>query len=293
MDEALFEQLLHEEESPTLDFKRDQYLFANASDEEKSEILKDIVGFANAWRRSEAYILIGVEDVRGFRATVIGVPHHLDDHSLQQFVNNQTNRPVQFHYEAFGIDGKQVGCIRIEKQERPFYLKKDYGKLRKNEVYVRRGSSTDPQKPASIDEIAQMGRGFETVEADLNGLALEIEWNAKLSARLVAAFQKYIEQYGLDTNVSKPSPVPPQRFRLHAMVAYLQRPLVPDKMPPAEVERYWEIAALCNGAMDKVIGLSTVDVVDRVVKTVMAQVPEMTALGDTLLTRISDVLGTK
>jgi hypothetical protein len=38
------DQLLYEEEGPTLDFKRDQYAFAKATEEEKSELLKDIIG---------------------------------------------------------------------------------------------------------------------------------------------------------------------------------------------------------------------------------------------------------
>ena len=159
MTPDLFERLLYEEESTTLDFKKEQYRFAKASDEDKSELLKDILGFANAWRRSEAYILIGVEDVRGGRGNVVGIPatDHLDDHSLQQFVNNLTNRPVRFHYEAFGFEGKQVGVVCIEeRQARPLYLKSNYGKLRKTDVYVRRGSSTDPTKPAGPDEIALM-----------------------------------------------------------------------------------------------------------------------------------------
>ena len=111
MTDAEFERLLYEEESPTLDFKRDQYPFAKASEDEKSELLKDILGMANAWRRSEAFILIGVEDVRGGRSNVYGIAaaDHLADHSLQQFVNNLTNRPVRFGYEAFGFEGKQVG----------------------------------------------------------------------------------------------------------------------------------------------------------------------------------------
>jgi predicted HTH transcriptional regulator len=111
MNDALFERLLYEEESPTLDFKKEQYRFAKASDEDKSELLKDVLGFANAWRRSEAYILIGVEEVRGGRSNVVGIlaTDHLDDHALQQFVNNQTNRPILFHYEAFGFEGKQAG----------------------------------------------------------------------------------------------------------------------------------------------------------------------------------------
>jgi hypothetical protein len=192
MNDALFERLLHEEESSTLDFKEEQYRFVKASDEEKSELLKDILGFANAWRRSEAYILIGVEDVRGGRGNVVGIPaaHHLDDHSLQQFVNNLTNRPVRFHYEAFGFEGKQVGIIRIEEQQAlPLYLKQNYGKLKKTEVYVRRGSSTDPTKPAGPDEIALMGRSsgvqnaeltveFAHVERD-DSLGTHMSWEAK------------------------------------------------------------------------------------------------------------------
>lgn len=191
MNIDLFEQLLYEEENTTLDFKKEQYPFTKATDDEKSELLKDILGFANAWRRSEAYILIGVEDVRGGRGNVVGIPpaNHLNDHSLQQFVNNLTNQPIHFHYEAFGFHGKQVGIIRIDKQTRPIYLKQDYGKLAKEKVYVRRGSSTDPTKPASLEEIAQMRAGsgqpaaellieFAHIERD-DTLGQKIKWDAE------------------------------------------------------------------------------------------------------------------
>ena len=46
MTDGLFESLLHEEESSSLDFKRDQYPFVGASDDDKSELLKDILAFA-------------------------------------------------------------------------------------------------------------------------------------------------------------------------------------------------------------------------------------------------------
>lgn len=169
MNNDLFERLLFEDESTTLDFKKEQYRFAKATDDEKSELLKDILGFSNAWRRSEAYILIGVEDVRGGRSNVVGISAtgHPDGHSLQQFVNSLTNQPVRFHYEAFGYEGKQVGIICIDEQTRPIYLKHDYGKLSKEKVYVRRGSSTDPTKPALPEEIAQMRVGSDPPAAEL------------------------------------------------------------------------------------------------------------------------------
>lgn len=148
------ETLLHGEEGASLDFKRDQYAFAAADDQAKSDLLKDIVAFANSWRTGDAFIVIGVEEVRGGRGRPVGVSNHLNDADLQQFVNSKTNRPVQFSYEATSVDGVQVGVIRVEKQDRPTYLMKDYGRLRKHVVYVRRSSSTAEALP---DEIHRMG----------------------------------------------------------------------------------------------------------------------------------------
>jgi len=154
MNMTLMEELLNEDESSTLDFKRDQYPFDKASDEQKSELLKDILAFANAWRRTDAYILVGVEDVKGGRSNVVGITSHFDDARIQQFVNSKTNRPVTFSYEIFPIEGVQVGIFYFPLQDRPIYLKKDFGKLKQREVYIRRGSSTDTADP---DEIAKMG----------------------------------------------------------------------------------------------------------------------------------------
>jgi hypothetical protein len=191
MDATLLKQLLYEDESATLDFKKEQYKFVKATDDEKSELLKDILGFANGWRRADAYILIGVEEVRGGRSTVVGIADHLSDHSLQQFINNLTNRPVRFGYEVCSIDGKQIGVIRIEQQDGPIYLKKDYGKLKRGEVYVRRGSSTDWTKPATPEEIALMGKAASAlpIQAELSvefadpkqekRLGCRIEWSAE------------------------------------------------------------------------------------------------------------------
>lgn len=154
MDSVLFEQLLNEDESASLDFKRDQYAFQGASDHQKSELLKDILAFANAYRRTDAYILIGVDDVKGGRSRVVGVTSDLDDAQLQQFVNSKTNRALSFSYEVFAFEGVRVGIIHIPLQERPLYLERDYGKLKKHVVYIRRGSSTSEASP---DEVHKMG----------------------------------------------------------------------------------------------------------------------------------------
>ena len=170
MNSDVFEELLHEEESASLDFKRDQYEFAGASDEQKSELLKDILAFANAWRRVTAYILIGVEEIKGGRSNPVGVAHQLSDNDLQQFVNSKTNRPVAFSYRAFAFEGNQFGIIEVPVQSRPVFLKRSYGKLSANTVYVRRGSSTDVADP---EEIAKMGSADTGRAAEP---AFELEW---------------------------------------------------------------------------------------------------------------------
>jgi Putative DNA-binding domain len=111
MNDGLMEQLLHEGESSSLDYKRDQYPFVGATDDEKGERLQDILVFANGWRHAEAYILIGVEEVAGGRSTVVGVSHHIPENDLQQLVNSKTNRPVTFSYRSYSFEGKQVGVI--------------------------------------------------------------------------------------------------------------------------------------------------------------------------------------
>lgn len=129
MNETLFRTLLLQSEGPELDFKRDQYAFKGADDLSKSKLLKDVLTFANSWRFGDAYVLIGVEDLNTGARDARGIPaaDHIDDASLQQFVNSKINRDVKFSYQAFLYDGKSFGVIAIPKQKRPFYAKKDFG----------------------------------------------------------------------------------------------------------------------------------------------------------------------
>jgi hypothetical protein len=154
IDDGLIESLLYEEEGVDLDLKSDQYRFSKASDDDKSELLKDILAFANAWRHADAFILIGVREVKGGRSEVVGISEPLDDAAIQQFVNTKTQMPIMFSYSNCNFESKQIAVIHIPLQQRPFYLKRDFGRLKKETVYVRRGSSTDV---ATIDEISRMG----------------------------------------------------------------------------------------------------------------------------------------
>ncbi len=142
-------------EGPTLDFKREQYPFEKETAEVKSELLKDILAMVNTHRYRTAYILVGVEEIRGGRSIVVGVDGHMEDASIHQFVNHKTNRPAVFSYFPFEVGGLSIGVFSIPIQRRPVYLLSKYAKSNANIVYVRDGSST---RQATPDEIADMGR---------------------------------------------------------------------------------------------------------------------------------------
>ena len=186
------EELLYEEEGPTLDFKREQYAFTASNDYQKSELLKDILAFANAWRRQDAYILIGVDEVKGGRSKPVGISEELDDSQLQQFVNSKTQRHVDFNYNTILIDEVKVGVIRIPIQTRPFYVKRDYGKVAKHVVYIRRGSSTDGASP---EEIRDMGIAETKNAIEIPYLSFEF---ADLKTRSTCGTKLYLNTILLD-----------------------------------------------------------------------------------------------
>jgi hypothetical protein len=199
MDKNLFEVLLYQNESETLDFKEDQYAFDGATDIQKSELLKDILAFANSWRREDAYILIGVREVRGGRSIVCGASSHLLNRNLQQFVNSKINRPITFSYAENEFDGHKVGVLAVPIQDRPFFLTKDYGRLKAKTVYVRRGDTTDAASP---DEIYKMGSVVNRPESQptLRLAFADLQKRSELGTELTLACKLY--------NLPKPDSIP-------------------------------------------------------------------------------------
>lgn len=162
----LFEQLLAAPEGEALDFKRDQYKFVGVKDDNvRSELLKDILAFANTRRDRDAFIIVGVKKHPGGRSDLVGLqPHtrpedHLDDAQVQQFVNQKANAEVKFSYFELDHAGKTFGVFRIPVTDLDGdgfrYVENDYGKVKKYHVYARQGSSTVVLTP---DQLYRMGQ---------------------------------------------------------------------------------------------------------------------------------------
>lgn len=187
--DSLLEELRYKGEGSDLDYKSERYLFVKASDEEKSELLKDILALANTYRDGTAYILIGFMENPPHPAEVVGLlpEGSVDDARLQEFINGKLETKLTFRYEERLFDSKHIAIISIPKQQRPFYLKKDYGKLKKDIVYVRRGSSTGVASPR---EIALMGAtNIERIDAQIQ-LNFQTNENKPLPERLEREFVK-------------------------------------------------------------------------------------------------------
>ncbi|MFN3066618.1 helix-turn-helix domain-containing protein [Serratia sp. J2] len=185
LSEALLEELRYRGEGSDLDYKSERYNFSRkVGDEEKSEMLKDILALANTHREGTAYILMGFKENPPHPAEVVGLSKEgvIDDSRLQEFVNGKLETKLTFRYEERLFDGKHIAVISIPKQQRPFYLKRDFGKLSKDTVYVRRGSSTGIASPREIAMMgaANLARGdaqvtlvFQTAENQLLPYAFE------------------------------------------------------------------------------------------------------------------------
>lgn len=164
----LLNRLRYKSEGTDIDFKSSQYRFTKGTENEKSELLKDILAIANSWRDGMGYILLGFKDQRPNPAEVVGIHESIDDSRIQQFVNGKVTPKLTFSYEEYLYEDKTIGIISIPQQKRPFYLKNAYGKLKSNIVYVRRGSSTDEADPFEIIEMGKEDNERAEMKIDLS-----------------------------------------------------------------------------------------------------------------------------
>jgi predicted HTH transcriptional regulator len=162
-------------EGTQVDFKRDPYKLADATEDEKGALLKDILSFANAERDGDAFILLGVGQ-DGSTPIVLGIASHINDAHLQQFVAGTVVGPsaLRLSYVPFVSEGKALAAIRIPRQVRPFYSRRDLGReVKKEVVYFRRGSST---AVATHLDVAEMGRTDALAQASAAVPALRIKF---------------------------------------------------------------------------------------------------------------------
>lgn len=197
----LLNMLRYKSEGTDIDFKSAQYRFTNGSENDKSELLKDILAIANSWRDGTGYILLGFKDQRPNPAEVVGIHDSIDDSRIQQFVNSKVKPKLTFSYEEHLYEGKTIGIISIPKQKRPFYLTSAYGKLKSNVVYVRRGSSTDEAEPVETIAMGNEDNGRAEMKIELS---LRTPANDTLPLNFTHTYLHFTEEFPDFERPSKP-----------------------------------------------------------------------------------------
>lgn len=163
------------------DWKRDFALPAN--DDAKGELIKDVAAVANASALSYGFIFYGV-DPRS-PDSIIGVSQSYDDSRIQQLLQGKLEPTPQFLYYEVSAGPKTVAVIQIApSKKRPFIIRADIGRIRKGQIVIRRGSSTDGATLSDLFEffygqasqyfsnvVSQLAVGAQRQQAQTNYLA--------------------------------------------------------------------------------------------------------------------------
>ncbi|USK82625.1 PQQ-binding-like beta-propeller repeat protein [Peribacillus frigoritolerans] len=152
MDGNFFVELCKKPEGINIDFKRDQYKLNN--DILKSNLIKDILSMANTIRNDDAYIIIGVKSYPNGVKEYIGVESHFDDSDIQNLIKDKVDKVPILHYIPVMFQGKSFAVIKISPSRyRPFLPIRDFGIVRKQCIYIRRGSMNDEARSEEIMEL--------------------------------------------------------------------------------------------------------------------------------------------
>lgn len=160
VSESKVQELLQQQESDVLDFKREPHSF---SDEKKaSEFIKDILAMANTPREESAYLVIGVECLKdgSGRKITCGVIEHPDDNDLQLKMNRAGVDPrPKFLYQPVEVDGVSYGVIEIFplREGGPYMATKNFGCVLAHQIYFRAGTQN---KDATTKEERRIWKWF-------------------------------------------------------------------------------------------------------------------------------------
>jgi hypothetical protein len=127
-------------EQAVFDWKAD-FILPN-DDEKRGEFLKDLSAVANACASSYGFIVYGVDPRKP--DPVCGISQGYDDAKLQQLVQGKVQPLPEFLYYELSLGPRIVGVVQVKPtRRRPYIISVDLGRMRKGQIVIRRGSSTD------------------------------------------------------------------------------------------------------------------------------------------------------
>lgn len=169
-------------EQAVFDWKAD-FVVPNDNDK-RGEIVKDVAAIANACSTSYGFIVYGVDPRR--QDPVLGISQSYDDANLQQLIAGKIDPLPEFLYYEVSAGAKTLGVLQVKPtRKRPHIISVDLGKVRKGQILVRRGSSTDG---------ATMKDLFEYFYGQSSGYFPSVVQQLQASAQQTAADAAYLRE---------------------------------------------------------------------------------------------------
>lgn len=137
MKENLDDIIKFENENTVLDFKAIQYHKAKFQD-----LLKDLISMANAKTDDDKYIIVGVKLLGNGNRNIEGITDDfIDEATYQQLIYNNIEPELNFSYFSYQFEKQIIGVFKIfDSNDRPYMMKKDFGKLAIGNAFIRKGS---------------------------------------------------------------------------------------------------------------------------------------------------------
>ncbi|RED91329.1 AlbA family DNA-binding domain-containing protein [Marinoscillum furvescens] len=154
-----FQELIESSEGKTLDFKTEFYDFDTDSDVKKknyvSEFIKDILSIYNTQREGNGYLIFGVLEKNGKAIDLVGVSNLPDDAVLQDKLKDKVKPVPDFILHQVEFEGKKFGIIEIylPSFNSPSMAIRDFGNIKKDEVYIRKGSTKAKATPEETKRV--------------------------------------------------------------------------------------------------------------------------------------------
>ncbi|MFA6094666.1 MAG: ATP-binding protein [Candidatus Paceibacterota bacterium] len=201
LETLLKEVISHGTELAKIDFKTE---IESSTQEQKADLLKDIVAIANTYDdnyEDHGFIIYGVK-----AKTITGITQTETDtdkfqNNIEQLLRTYISPMPQIYVTGFETDGKKWGAIVIPPgNAKPHMFFKDFvcgadrsRSRKKGEWFVRRGSTTDHGIPEDLTKItqSQMERNLEPLRESIRTLQVRI---AKTEEQYNSALFRLVER---------------------------------------------------------------------------------------------------
>ena len=152
------------QENEFVDFKLKTY----GKDLVNSELVKDVVAFANGEAKGDKYIIFGIADET---KEIVGIPdsEKFEPSVIENSLDGRVEPRIRIECGEIQIDGKRVAYIKIpEKNDNsPYIIKRDGGKnpsIRQGDIFVRIGTSN---RKANREDLDRMYLGNKKIKINI------------------------------------------------------------------------------------------------------------------------------